>query len=116
MLREVDFDGTMLAKPYLCPVGLEGCQLNDRLIKAAETETWSCGAAADMTSNANGLVAGNKYGGVYGTMKSVTTSDNFPYSSLVASLDGGKSFFGRHTARRLRCPGENAVFVFLGWQ
>jgi hypothetical protein len=68
--------------------------IGDRLIiKAAETETWSCGAAADMTSNADGLVAGNKYGGVYGTMKSPTTSDNFPYGSLVGSLDGGKSFF-----------------------
>ena len=66
----------------------------DRLIiKAPEDDTWACGALADLTSNANGLAAGNKYGGVYGTMPSPTTGAQFPYGSLVGSLDGGKSHF-----------------------
>ena len=66
----------------------------DRLIiKAAEDQTWSCGALADYTSNANGLVAGNKYGGVYGNMLSPTSGALLPYGSLVASLDGGKTHF-----------------------
>ena len=66
----------------------------DRLIiKAAEDDTWACGALPDLTSNANGLVAGNKYGGVYGNMLSATTGDLLPYGSLVGSLDGGKSYF-----------------------
>jgi hypothetical protein len=66
----------------------------DRLIiKAAEDQTWSCGALADYTSNANGLVAGNKYGGVYGNMTLPTSGAVLPYGSLVGSLDGGKSHF-----------------------
>jgi hypothetical protein len=66
----------------------------DRLIiKAAEDQTWSCGALADYTSNANGLVAGNKYGGVYGNMLSPTSGALLPYGSLVGSLDGGKTHF-----------------------
>ncbi len=66
----------------------------DRLIiKAAEDDTWACGALPDLTSNANGLVAGNKYGGVYGNMLSPTTGALLPYGSLVGSLDGGKSYF-----------------------
>jgi hypothetical protein len=65
----------------------------DRLIiKAAEDDTWSAGGS-DRTSNANGLIAGNKYGGVYGTYTSPTTGATFPYGSLVGSLDGGKSYF-----------------------
>lgn len=63
------------------------------IIKAAEDDTWACGAAADLTSNANGLVAGNKYGGVYGNMLSQTSGALLPYGSLVGSLDGGKSHF-----------------------
>jgi hypothetical protein len=66
----------------------------DRLIiKAAENETWACGALADYTSNANGLVAGNKYGGVYGNMTLPSSGAVLPYGSLVGSLDGGKSHF-----------------------
>jgi hypothetical protein len=65
----------------------------DRLIiKAAEDDTWACGGG-DMTSNANGLIAGNKYGGVYGTMPAPTTGGSFPFGSLVGSLDGGQSYF-----------------------
>ncbi|MFN6131322.1 MAG: hypothetical protein ACK46L_00160 [Synechococcaceae cyanobacterium] len=65
----------------------------DRLIiKAAEDDTRACGGS-DMTSNANGLIAGNKYGGVYGTMPAPTTGGSFPFGSLVGSLDGGKSYF-----------------------
>jgi hypothetical protein len=63
------------------------------IIKAAEDDTWACGAAADLTSNANGLVVGNKYGGVYGNMLSQTSGTLLPYGSLVGSLDGGKSHF-----------------------
>ena len=66
----------------------------DRLIiKAAEDDTWACGELADYTSNANGLVAGNKHGGVYGNMLSPTSGALLPYGSLVGSLDGGKSHF-----------------------
>lgn len=65
----------------------------DRLIvTAAEDDTWACGEG-DLTSNANGLVAGNKYGGVYGSMAAPTSGGAFPYGSLVGSLDGGKSYF-----------------------
>ena len=32
------------------------------IIKVAEDDTWSAGGS-DRTSNANGLIAGNKYGG-----------------------------------------------------
>jgi hypothetical protein len=65
----------------------------DRLkITAKEDDTWCCGLS-DMTSNANGLVAGNKYGGEYGYMLSPTSGALFPYGSLVGSLDGGKTHF-----------------------
>ena len=43
-------------------------------------------------SNANGLVAGNPHGGVYGDWTSPSGA-KFPLGSLVGSLDGGKTFF-----------------------
>jgi len=61
-------------------------------ITVKEDDTWCCGLS-DMTSNANGLVAGNKFGGVYGSMMSPTSGIAFPYGSLVGSLDGGKNYF-----------------------
>jgi hypothetical protein len=68
--------------------------VGDRLtITAAENDTWCCGTS-DMTSNANGLIAGNKFGGVYGMMASPSAPKySFPYGSLVATVDGGKTFF-----------------------
>ncbi len=59
-------------------------------ISVAEDDTWSAGPA-DRTSNANGLVAGNRFGGTYPvhTYKGFP----FPFGSLVGSLDGGKTFF-----------------------
>ena len=65
----------------------------DRLIiKAGEDDTWSSGGS-ERTSNANGLVAGNKYGTLCGDYTSPTTGATFPTGSLVGSLDAGKSYF-----------------------
>jgi cysteine-rich repeat protein len=54
-------------------------------ITAASDDTWSAGAD-DRTSNANGLIEGNIYGGNYGLYGA------FPYGALVARIDGGDWF------------------------
>jgi hypothetical protein len=59
-------------------------------ITVSEDQTWSAGAA-DRNSNANGLIAGNRFGGVYPPHS--TKGFSFPIGSLVGSLDGGKTFF-----------------------
>ena len=60
-------------------------------ISAKDDDTWSCGAG-DRDSNANGLIAGNQYGGVYGNYTDPAGAV-FPLGSLVGSLDDGKTFF-----------------------
>ena len=48
LLREVDFDGTVLANPYLRSVGLEGSLLNDRLKRLPDLSYGRQGDLVDM--------------------------------------------------------------------
>ncbi len=83
----------------------------DRLIvKVAEDDIWSSGAG-DRISNANGMVAGNKHGGVYGTWTS-PAGHTFPYGSLVGSLDGGKTFFLVGTQFDAPAPQEGKLSLY----
>lgn len=61
-------------------------QAGDHLvIDVASDDTWSAGEG-DRTSNADGLVAGNLYGGVYGNY------GDFPYGALVGQIGDGAYF------------------------
>jgi hypothetical protein len=55
------------------------------VIDVASDDTWSAGAG-DRTSNANGLITGNPYGGVYGNF------GDFPYGALVGQIGDGAYF------------------------
>jgi hypothetical protein len=48
LLREVDFQGTLLANPYLRSVGLEGGLLNDRLKRLPDLSFGRQGDLVDM--------------------------------------------------------------------
>ncbi|MCX5969633.1 MAG: DUF1819 family protein [Cyanobacteria bacterium] len=48
LLREVDFEGTLLANPYLLSVGLEGSLLNDRLKRLPDLSYGRQGDLVDM--------------------------------------------------------------------
>lgn len=55
------------------------------MVTAATDDTWSAGAD-DRTSNADGLVSGNVYGGDYGLY------GDFPYGALVGRIGNGDWF------------------------
>ena len=66
LLREVDFEGTVLANPYLRSVGLEGSLLNDRLKRLPDLSYGRQGDLVDMGWKHRDLSAWAAHAGVGG--------------------------------------------------
>jgi len=66
LLREVDFEGTVLANPYLRSVGLEGNLLNDRLKRLPDLSYGRQGDLVDMGWKHRDLTAWAAHAGVAG--------------------------------------------------
>jgi hypothetical protein len=66
LLREVDFEGTVLANPYLRSVGLEGTLLNDRLKRLPDLNYGRQGDLVDMGWKHRDLSAWAAHAGVGG--------------------------------------------------
>ena len=66
LLREVDFEGTVLANPYLRSVGLEGSLLNDRLKRLPDLSYARQGDLVDMGWKHRDLMAWATHTGLVG--------------------------------------------------
>jgi hypothetical protein len=66
LLREVDFEGTVLANPYLRSVGLEGSLLNDRLKRLPDLSYGRQGDLVDMGWKHRDLSAWAAHAGIGG--------------------------------------------------
>ena len=66
LLREVDFQGTLLANPYLHSVGLEGGLLNDRLKRLPDLSFGRQGDLVDMGWKHRGLAEWAAHSGMTG--------------------------------------------------
>jgi hypothetical protein len=67
LLREVDFEGTVLANPYLRSVGLEGSLLNDRLKRLQDLSFGRQGDLVDMGWKYRNLADWGAHSGMTGT-------------------------------------------------
>ena len=67
LLREVDFEGTLLANPYLHSVGLEGGLLNDRLKRLPDLSFGRQGDLVDMGWKHRDLTDWAAHSGMTGT-------------------------------------------------
>ena len=66
LLREVDFEGTVVENPYLRSVGLEGSLLNDRLRRLPDLSYGRQGDLVDMGWKHEGLAAWAVHAGLAG--------------------------------------------------
>jgi hypothetical protein len=67
LLREVDFEGTVVENPYLRSVGLEGSPLNDRLKRLPDLSYGRQGDLVDMGWKHRDLADWAAHSGMTGT-------------------------------------------------